>query len=127
MALVLAGCSSRNDSYATAADPRVAAPPRYEGRTAVAVAPEQEMEADGLPAQRPPLMSRNKRAVDPSEPFSPNYGAPAQSAMSNKTADALPPERETDRARVMAVSVRDLPDDLPPDFRERLIVVNGLR
>jgi hypothetical protein len=28
---------------------------------------------------------------------------------------------------VVRVSVRDLPEDLPPDFRERLMVSNSLR
>lgn len=34
-----------------------------------------EVEDDGLPVQSPPLMRSRRIADDPSEPFSPNYGA----------------------------------------------------
>ena len=39
-----------------------------------AVRPRVEMEADGLPAQTPPLRRESAEPDDPSEPFSPNYG-----------------------------------------------------
>ena len=34
------------------------------------------MEADGMPAQIPPLRRTKMEQVDPTEPFSPNYGPP---------------------------------------------------
>ena len=45
-------------------------------RVAVATPPKVEMEADGLPAQLPPRRRANPQPIDPSEPFSPNYGPP---------------------------------------------------
>jgi len=151
LALLVAGCGGRAD-HAPTADSRVTAPLQPHFRSALA-APAAEIEGDGLPAQRAPLLERTRVPVDPSEPFSPNYGGPPQS---EKSADAAwtptvtrdrqssaasgngyslvnsavfskqiaPSDSDAVRSRI---SVRDLPDDLPPDFRERLIVMNGLR
>ena len=49
------------------------APP---ARVAVATPPKVDMEADGLPAQLPPRRRVKSGPIDPSEPFSPNYGPP---------------------------------------------------
>jgi hypothetical protein len=49
------------------------APP---ARVAAADPPKVELEADGLPAQLPPRRRVKTRPIDPSEPFSPNYGPP---------------------------------------------------
>ena len=38
--------------------------------------PKVELEADGLPAQLPPRRRVKSEPIDPSEPFSPNYGPP---------------------------------------------------
>lgn len=151
LALLVAGCGGR-DGYAPTADARVAAPPQSHLRSALA-APPVETEGDGLPAQRAPLMNRTRSHIDPTEPFSPNYGAPPQA---DKSADSRwsPTTTQSKRvvmmkendhahlsnsvvsnadaktpneAKITRISVRDLPDDLPPDFRERLIVMNGLR
>lgn len=53
------------------------APP---ARLAVAAPPKVEIEADGLPAQAPPRIRPKAEPVDPSEPFSPNYGPPPENA-----------------------------------------------
>ncbi len=37
--------------------------------------PQVEIEGDGLEGQRPPLRRTDETPDDPSEPFSPNYGA----------------------------------------------------
>jgi len=151
LALLLAGCGGRG-SHAPTADARVATPPQSQFRSALAV-PASELEADGLPMQRPPLIERTRIPVDPSEPFSPDYGSSPVSGKSAKV-DWLSPVSsqtlaigaiESEHAVVMGdgvreysaraavgpvpsyVSIRDLPDDLPPDFRERLIVMNELR
>ncbi|MGD9667946.1 MAG: hypothetical protein AB7U75_02705 [Hyphomicrobiaceae bacterium] len=150
LALLVAGCGGR-EGHAPTADARVVAPPQAHFRSALA-APPADLEADGLPVQRAPLMERTRGPVDPSEPFSRDYGSPSQRA---KSADATLgstvsvrrnfPSNGADHALVnrvgnsehnvpadamtvsSRVSVRDLPDDLPPDFRERLIVMGGLR
>lgn len=150
LALLVAGCGGRAD-HAPTADARVIAPPQPHFRSALA-APSTELEADGIPVQRAPLIERTRIPVDSSEPFSPNYGAPSRperSADANRRltiADAPKSHVQSadhgilntsvnseyiafsDTASARArVSVRDLPDDLPPDFRERLIVTNALR
>lgn len=157
LALLVAGCGERA-GHAPTADGRVIAPPQPHFRSALA-APPVEMEDDGLPVQRAPLFERTRMPVDPSEPFSPNYGAPAARPTPAGGITSVPMQRpsmdmsEQAAARAMngdhalvkpvvvqrdfvpedraasasGISVRDLPDDLPPDFRERLIVMNGLR
>lgn len=132
VALVLAGCASRSQSYAPTADVRPAPPASQAAATRLAGTGEPELEDDGLPAQRPPLVHRQRRPDDPSEPFSPNYGAPPmRSAAAARVTEAPAnhaPVTETSSAshHRVRLSARDLPDDLPPDFHERLIVVNGL-
>jgi hypothetical protein len=66
LALTAGGCAS------SAADQAV---------NAQGIAPIQrvEMEADGLPPQVPPPVGMRRQPDDPSEPFSPNYGAPPAS------------------------------------------------
>ena len=124
LALLVAGCGGRS-GHAPTADARVASPPQPQFRAAL-VPPAAELEDDGLPVQRAPLVQRTRYPDDPSEPFSPNYGKvpPAVPA-------ALPAAPTAGRAATAAtvtkVSLHDLPDDLPPDFRERLIVARGLR
>jgi len=53
------------------------APP---ARIAIATPPKPDIEADGLPAQLPPRHRANPAPIDPSEPFSPNYGPPPVNA-----------------------------------------------
>lgn len=150
LALLVAGCGGR-EGHAPTADARVIAPPQSHLRSALA-APPIELEADGLPTQRAPLIERTRIPVDPSEPFSPDYGAPPRPAKSAHAGEPLTmsdmrrhPGSDADHAILnrsynseqnaasrtsvapTRVSVRDLPVDLPPDFRERLIVMNGLR
>lgn len=67
-ALAAGGCAESRSKYADAAHVR-ALPPQ------VAQA-EVEMEADGLPAQVPPLRRAKPEPDEPSEPYSPNYGNP---------------------------------------------------
>ena len=103
LALLLAGlaggCAARSE-YSAA---NVGAAERHQ----VAVAgPREEIEDDGLPAQRPPLLQRRRLPDDPSEPFSPNYG------------NAPPRQAETNRPST-------IPDDLPPAFRRKLVVATG--
>ncbi|MEO0729467.1 MAG: hypothetical protein AAFY64_03685 [Pseudomonadota bacterium] len=50
-----------------------------------------EIEADGLPVQTAPFRRHVKEADDPSEPFSPNYGADPKS---NPTQHRAPTRRE---------------------------------
>ena len=69
--------------------------------------PPQEIEADGLPSQAPPLRRKDPLPDDPSQPFSPNYGPPPL-----ETAEALPRDRY-------------VPSDLPPDFRRRLLAARS--
>lgn len=126
LALIVAGCGGRS-GHAPTADARVVAPPQPHFRAALAPPP-TEMEADGLPVQRAPLVQRTRVPDDPSEPFSPNYGStpasqPAAAPAGTRAAAPAPAVA----TYVRRLSVRDLPDDLPPDFRERLIVANGLR
>ncbi|MFN3869344.1 MAG: hypothetical protein ACK4MF_09790 [Hyphomicrobiaceae bacterium] len=103
IALLLAGfaggCSARSQYPAA----NVGAAEHHQ--VAVA-APREELEDDGLPVQRPPLLERRRLPDDPSEPFSPNYGSA--------------PPRQADMRRPPT-----LPDDLPTAFRRRLVVTAG--
>lgn len=67
LAALSSGCATRSD-YAAA---NVGAPPPQH----VAAAP-QDIEDDGLPVQRPPLVRSVQQPDDPSEPYSRNYGTP---------------------------------------------------
>lgn len=136
LSLFVAGCGGRQ-GHAPTADARVAAPPQSHFQAALVERP-IELEADGLPVQRAPLMRRTRMPDDPSEPFSPNYGNPPvptdqgrtaaadlrthADVKSVSTANGPKPEHA-----IVRVSINDLPEDLPPDFRERLIVSNALR
>lgn len=103
IALLLAGlaggCSARSD-YQTA-NGGIA-----ERHQVAAAGPREELEDDGLPAQRPPLLQRRRLPDDPSEPFSPNYGSA--------------PPRQADSHRPSTT-----PDELPPAFRRKLVVTAG--
>lgn len=114
LAASIGGCSHRAE-YGPPHASRLA-PPVAVAANAAETSPRPDLEDDGLPAQTPPLLNRQRHLDNPAEPFSPNYGsAPVRSAAVNfgKSYDV--------------VSARDLPDDLPPDFRERLIVATGAR
>mgnify|MGYP001491156129 CR=1 FL=1 len=131
LALIVAGCGARS-GHAPTADARVSAPPNSQFRAALVQPPQVELEADGLPVQRAPLIRRTRLPDDPSEPFSPNYGSQPSVVPQPTDAPAAPPARRDQAAiyaspNVVRMSLRDLPDDLPPDFRERMIVANGLR
>jgi hypothetical protein len=101
----LAGCSARSD-YGPAANVGMNA----EAQRIAAAPVREEMEDDGLPAQRPPLLRANPRPDNPNEPFSRNYGGP-------------PIARQASYRRELPA----IPDDLPPDFHRRLIVATGER
>ena len=103
LALMLAGfaggCSARSEYPAA----YVSADDRHQ---VAAATPREELEDDGLPVQRPPLLQRRRLPDDPSEPFSPNYG------------NAPPRQAENHRPST-------IPDDLPPAFRRKLVVATG--
>jgi hypothetical protein len=112
--LGLAGCAS--DPYTTAqhVSPQV-------------VAQATEMEDDGLPVQTAPSARVRMAPDDPSEPFSRNYGGSNPSAVRK---EAKPEEHyeqvPADRAPVPQQAMKlplpgDLPDDLPADFRKKLV------
>lgn len=135
LSMLVAGCGERK-GYAPTADARVAAPPQAQFRATLADR-QVELEADGLPVQRAPLLRRTRMPDDPSEPFSPNYGGPPPMANERSARDDAAARAQVRQAAahaairseqpVVQVSVRDLPEDLPPDFRERLIVSSVLR
>lgn len=52
-----------------------------------------EVEDDGLPSQVPPPVNRRREPDDPSEPYSPNYGAPARRAEAPVAPVAATPQR----------------------------------
>ena len=52
--------------------------PAQEAVAAVPVPVRVETEEDGRPAQLPPVVRAKAEPDDPSEPYSPNYGGPAQ-------------------------------------------------
>ncbi len=70
VALSLGGCASWNSNQYTAENAAVAP------SQAVAQVPAAETEADGMPAQTPPMHRANQVPDDPSEPYSRNYGGP---------------------------------------------------
>lgn len=146
LALMVAGCGGRQD-HAPTADARVAAPPASQVQV-VLTEHKVEMEDDGLPAQTPPLMRTMRIPDDPTEPFSRNYGGAQVPLIRAKSTPSLvgnerradaniqtllgrtlytPAEPAPAAESGVRISARDLPADLPPDFRERLIVANGLR
>ena len=97
VALVLTGCASKGAGYSS-----------YEPRPAqtIAAAPKPDVEGDGRDAQ--PAAPRHLKSIpdDPTQPWSPNYGGP-------RVAPALPAPAAPKAAAI--------PDDLPPDFRKRLV------
>lgn len=101
IALLLAGCAQTEGYRQQAWNLRA---PDQDG--VVQAPPPAEIEADGLPAQVPPPRSIRQQPDDPAEPYSPNYGtrAPLRQAVHR----ALPPAT--------------IPDDLPADFRRRLVL-----
>lgn len=120
---ILSACSS----HPTEAPRAEVAPGAYYPRQVAAGS--EEMEADGLPAQRPPLQHRRPTVDDPSEPFSPNYGSSVATADSKPavTRTSYRSESRSALGQKQAVSGwrmtvdRALPDDLPPGFRRRLV------
>ncbi|MFV0368027.1 MAG: hypothetical protein ACK5KM_06165 [Hyphomicrobiaceae bacterium] len=121
--LLVAGCGGRSD-HAPTADANTAAPPRY---NAALAQPRIDMEADGLPAQSPPLVQRVSFPDDPNEPFSRNYGSRLNGPPVHLSPSRTDEEKPRNIMPTPRISLRDLPDDLPPDFRERLIVEHHLR
>ncbi len=93
VAICLGACSSRQ---ASAPDPQlnyVAASPR----NYVPIRANVELEDDGIEVQRPPVHRRRRAPDDPTEPFSPNYGAidPGVAAMANESEPWIIPEEAT--------------------------------
>ena len=70
--LVLGGCSTTLPSPTGGLFGGLVAAVTEQGH---APAPPVETEADGLEAQRPPLLRMYSKPDDPTQPFSPNYGA----------------------------------------------------
>ena len=96
LALVAGGCSSQNSNQHAEVWPWSAEPQRV--AAAVPVEPRRvELEDDGQEAQVAPPRSIRQAPDDPREPWSRNYGPP-------------PVPRRA-----------DIPPDLPPDFRRRLV------
>jgi hypothetical protein len=103
LALGLTGCAQ--SAALTPEDWNVGGP-----QTSVAHAgrPRVELEADGLPAQTPPLRREPSEPDDPTEPFSPNYGP-----------------RPTVAPAKRAAALSDIPPDLTPALRSRLASAVG--
>lgn len=98
----LGGCASDQNQSATA----------Y-GRANIAVAQATiDLEDDGLPAQSPPSKAVRFAPDDPTEPFSRNYGGVNPSATGVPAAAGPAPQQHP---------VPDIPDDLPPAFRQKLV------
>lgn len=98
---VLGGCASDQHQSSTS----------Y-GRANITVAQTIDVEDDGLPAQSAPNKSVRYAPDDPSEPYSRNYGGVNPSATGVPAAAGPAPQRDP---------VPDVPDDLPPAFRQKLV------
>ncbi|MGH1418670.1 MAG: hypothetical protein ACRBCJ_07415 [Hyphomicrobiaceae bacterium] len=81
LAVFLAACSTRQAQAPRPHINYVAAEPR----NFVPIPAKVELEDDGIEVQRPPVHHTNRQPDDPTEPFSPNYGAidPDVAAMAN--------------------------------------------
>ncbi len=80
------------------------------------------MEDDGLPVQTAPPARVRSAPDNPNEPFSRNYGGPNPSAVGKDEK----PEEHYEQVPAPAQAARvplpaDLPNDLPPDFRRKLV------
>ena len=108
LALAATGCagSRTTDPYSTMG---VGGPRGYASAQHRRVSPPQEMEADGMPGQAPPLRRKSPYPDDPSQPFSPNYGPPPL-----EKAEAWRPEGY-------------VPDDIPAHFRRQLLAARAIR
>ncbi len=108
LALAAAGCVSSRPSgpYASMG---VGGPRGYASAHRYPTPPTQEMEADGMPGQAPPLRRKSPYPDDPSQPFSPNYGPP--------------PLEKAETWRPAG----HVPDDIPADFRRRLLAARAAR
>ncbi|MBR2536801.1 MAG: adhesin [Hyphomicrobium sp.] len=71
-----------------------------------------DIEDDGLPAQSPPSKAVRHAPDDPSEPYSRNYGGINPSVTGVPAAAGPAPQQHP---------VPDIPDDLPPAFRQKLV------
>lgn len=71
-----------------------------------------DIEDDGLPAQSPPSKAVRHAPDDPSEPYSRNYGGINPSVTGVPAAAGPVPQQHP---------VPDIPDDLPPAFRQKLV------
>lgn len=86
------------------------------------VADATEMEDDGLPVQTAPPVRIRAQQVDPSEPFSPDYGGANPSAERNGEKPEEYYEQVPVPAHALAPDLpQDLPDDLPEEFRRKLV------
>ncbi len=108
VSLAATGCVSNRLSgpYASMG---VGGPRSYASAQGYRTPPTQEMEADGMPGQSPPLRRKSPYPDDPSQPFSPNYGPPPL-----VKAEAGPPPEH-------------VPSDIPADFRRRLLAARAAR
>jgi hypothetical protein len=95
VAIVLAGCAPSGTYTPESWNVGGPQPP-----VADAGRPRVEMEADGLPAQTPPLRREPSEPDDPREPFSPNYGPrPTPAPVMKATALAHVPHHPAARQR----------------------------
>ena len=128
LSLVVAGCGGKS-GHAPTVNENVVAPSRY---NAALARPRTELEADGLPVQSPPLSRRVRFPDDPDEPYSRNYGSSLSVGLQPGTSSRQEQSGQ-DKASLrnnintLRISQQDLPEDLPPDFRERIIVEQHLR
>jgi hypothetical protein len=75
VALTVGGCASRqSDQQAPSAQAYDADAHVADAGSADAARPKEDLEADGMPAQLPPLRRPRPIPDDPTEPWSPNYG-----------------------------------------------------
>lgn len=86
LAVLLAGCAGQSeyDEYSWYGGDRLA------------------MEADGLPAQIPPLRRTKTERDDPTEPFSPNYGPPPPTEPKTPPIPTVPADLQPESRRQIA-------------------------
>ena len=112
-----AGCSSSKQAkFDYPGDPQWNQSPVAEARARKPV-----VEDDGIEAQAEPPRRQMVEPDDPTEPFSPNYGIRPGDPV-RRPAD--PPRRSppvNGEGRVRAADASQLPADLPPYFKQRLV------
>jgi len=117
IAILSGGCAATNTGPSKVAGPVSSYPGDPAPRPPVSQATRVEIEADGLPAQLAPK-HRRPVADDPTEPWSPNYGA-----VRSETSDATPTEAKVVMTRAAAtVSTHSVMPQLDPDDIIRIAI-----